>query len=54
MPKQFIIHQTYYIENKAVIFLGYCDSRFFGFFKEKDNPDTFFSYRLSKVKTKLK
>ena len=53
--KQLVINNQYYINGKAVIFLGNQDVKHFGFFRMADHPDTFFGYRLSKVrKTKDK
>ena len=47
---KFQIDSTYFINNEPVVFLGFQDCRFFGFFREKNNPDTFFGCRLSKVR----
>jgi hypothetical protein len=50
--KKFIINQSYYIQGKPVIFLGYQDIEHFGFFREAENINTFFGYRLSNVKSR--
>jgi len=48
--KLLVINNQYYINGKPVIFLGYQDVKHFGFFREANNPNTFFGCRLSKVK----
>jgi len=35
--------------NKLVVFLGYQDNKHFGFFRELNNPNTFFGLRLSEI-----
>lgn len=48
--KELVINNQYYINGKPVIFLGNQDVKHFGFFREANNPDTFFGCRLSKVR----
>ena len=44
------INGIYYIKEKPVVFLGISDVKGFGFFCEAENPDTFFSYSIYKVR----
>jgi hypothetical protein len=37
-------------DGTLAIFLGYQDDKRFGFFREVSNADTFFGWRMSKVK----
>lgn len=49
------LNATYYLpDGTPVVFLGNQDVKHFGFFRELRNPDTFFGFRLSRIRKRRK
>ena len=48
--KELFINNVYRLKDGGlVVFLGYQDNKSFGFFRELNNPDTFFGLKLTKL-----